>query len=267
MSYKIKIPSKHTPLDEAQFLSRMERFWLTAEEYRRGIVVGLFVVCAAIGIVAWIVWYDMQQNQEALTLHEDATRFFNVRPSDKPEQADKNLKKAISLYQKVVQDYPRSSIAPQSLYGLGIAFAQGNRLPEALESYQKYVSQYRGNESMVALAYQRMAYAWLLEGNRDKAEKAFTSVLSLPGALNKDQALYELGKLEEAQSRPEGALARYQDLLDHYPRSPMAGEARVRIKALSVDGKGKGASPGEKEDPTEDSAEEKETAESPSTPE
>jgi TolA-binding protein len=52
--------------------------------------------------------------------------------------------------------------------------------------------------------------------------------------LNKDQGMFELGKIEEARSRPEGALARYQDLMKTYPNSPFAGEASVRIKSLEA---------------------------------
>jgi tetratricopeptide (TPR) repeat protein len=79
-----------------------------------------------------------------------------------------------------------------------------------------------------------LAYAYLLQGDRAQAIKTFSAVLDVPGALNKDQALFELGKLEEAQSRPEGALARYQDLTRSYPNSPFASEAAIRIKALEV---------------------------------
>ena len=53
-------------------------------------------------------------------------------------------------------------------------------------------------------------------------------------ANNKDHALFELGKLEQAQSRPEGALARFQELIDRHPYSPLANEASIRIKALAA---------------------------------
>ncbi|MER3425099.1 MAG: hypothetical protein C4293_19595, partial [Nitrospiraceae bacterium] len=43
-----------------------------------------------------------------------------------------------------------------------------------------------------------------------------------------------LGKLEETHSRPEGALARYQELMKDFPNSPFTGEAAVRIKALEA---------------------------------
>ncbi len=46
--------------------------------------------------------------------------------------------------------------------------------------------------------------------------------------------LFELAKMEESQSRPEGALAHYQDLMKSYPNSPFTSEAAVRVKVLEA---------------------------------
>jgi tetratricopeptide (TPR) repeat protein len=75
---------------------------------------------------------------------------------------------------------------------------------------------------------------YLLKGDRDQAVKALTSILETPGTLNRDQALYELARLEESQSRPEGALAHYQELIKTYPNSPFTSEATVRTKIMDV---------------------------------
>ena len=101
----------------------------------------------------------------------------------------------------------------------------------AIEAYQRFSVSYGTNTMLLVMVYQRLGYAYLLKGDHEKAVKAFSAALDVPGALNKDQAMFEMGKLEEAQSRPEGALARYQDLLKSYPDSPFAGEATVRADA------------------------------------
>ena len=88
---------------------------------------------------------------------------------------------------------------------------------------------------------QRLAYSYLLKGDREQAAKAFTAIVNSPGALLKDQALFELARLEESQSRPEGAIAHYQELIKTYPTSPFTSEATIRTKVLDV--KSKEASP------------------------
>jgi outer membrane protein assembly factor BamD (BamD/ComL family) len=43
-----------------------------------------------------------------------------------------------------------------------------------------------------------------------------------------------LARLEESQSRPEGALAHYQELIKTYPNSPYTSEATIRTKVMDV---------------------------------
>ena len=234
MGYRIKVNSRGEPVNEAQLLSGIERFLFLVQENRKPILVGsvtLLLVAAA--VVAMII-YDRRQAEQALDLTLQASRLYVDRPGDKPAKADDNLKQAITLYHQVIERYPRSPAAQLALYHLGNALVQINDLGGAIEAYKKYIAGYGANKMMLGLVYQRLAYAYLLNGDREQAIKAFSAVLDVPGALNKDQALFELGKLEEAQSRPEGALARYQDLTKIYPNSPFASEAAIRIKALEV---------------------------------
>jgi tetratricopeptide (TPR) repeat protein len=87
---------------------------------------------------------------------------------------------------------------------------------------------------MAGLVQQRLAYVYLHKGDRDKAVKALTGILETPGTLNRDQALFELARLEESQARPEGAMARYQELIKTYPNSPFTSEATIRAKILDT---------------------------------
>lgn len=234
MTYRIKSPLKKSPVDEAQFLTSMERFWLAAEEHRRGILAGVGVLILAAGILGWAVWYDRQQAQLAFELDREAARFYATRPPDNAKQAVENLQKAIGLYRRVVKEFPRSQVAPHSLYRLGLALEEDRKAAGAIEAYEKFLIKYGDNEPLLGLVYQRLGYAFLLKGDTDKAEESFASVLAVRGALNQDHALFELGKLEEAQSRPEGAVARYQELVEAYPHSPLAREVEVRMNALGV---------------------------------
>lgn len=243
MSYRIKLDSKDVPVDEAHLLSRMERFILHVQDNRRQVLIGLVAVLAVVAAVLAVVWYDHRQAGQAVELHHQATSLYIDRPIDNLSKADENLKQAIVLYRQVVEQYPRSPTTPLSLYYLGNALVQANDLNGAIEAYKKFVARYGANKVLLGMVYQRLGYAYLLNGDREQAVKALSAVLEVPGALNKDQMLFELGKLEEVQSRPEGALARYQDLNKSYPYSPLASEAAVRIKALEVKKTPAGGSP------------------------
>jgi tetratricopeptide (TPR) repeat protein len=234
MSYRIRLPSKSEPIDQSHLITGLERFWLTLQQNRSAVVVGIFVVCAAMAIVAGVLWYDHQTSQKALALYREATEHYLTRPADQPQQADQNLKQAIAMYRQLVQEYPRTSVAPVALYQLGNAFVQINDFDAAIDAYRRFVLLYPNHTTVLSLVQQRLGYAYLLKGDREEAVKAFSAVLDIPGALNKDHVLFELAKLEEARSRPEGALAHYQELMKSYPNSPFASEAGVRSKVLEV---------------------------------
>ncbi|WP_447979506.1 tetratricopeptide repeat protein [Candidatus Nitrospira bockiana] len=234
MSYRIRIPTKSTTPDEAQLLSGMERLGLWLQEHRAPVVIAVAVVVIAGLIIGGIVWFDQRNRERARDLEREATALYLDRPIEKPEQAEQNLKEAIARYRQVLEQYPRTSSAPLALFHLGNALMDAKDLTGAIDAYQKFLAAYPDNKPLLGLVLQRLAYAQLLKGDVNSAVKSFTLALETPGTLNKDQVLYELGKIEESQSRPEGALARYQELMKSYPNSPFSAEAAVRAKALEV---------------------------------
>ena len=234
MSYRIKVPAKVDPLDEAHLLTGVERFLLVLQEQRRAVLVGLGVLLVAAAVVAGVIWYDYQTTLKARELDQEATLHYVNRPVDDPKKSHEQLAQAINLYKQVVDQYPRSPVAPLALFHLGNAQVLANEVDAGIETYKRFMLLHGSNTSLLGLVQQRMAYAYLVKGDRDQAVKAFTGILEIPGALNKDHVLFELAKLEESQSRPEGALAHYQDLMKNYPNSPFTSEAAVRVKVLEV---------------------------------
>jgi len=232
MAYRIKTVPKATVLDDAHLIDGFERIWLKVEEHRRAVIGGFLLAIAAVVVVGAVLYYNHLQDEKGVELHRQATQLYLIRPIGEPAKADENLKKAIVLYRQVVEQYPRARTAHLAMYELGNALVQANDLAGAIEIYQKFLATHQSNVSLLGLVHQRLAFAYLLNGDREQAVKHLQTVVELPGVMNKDQALFELGKLEEAQSRPEGALARYQDLTKTYPASPFAAEADIRIKAL-----------------------------------
>ena len=234
MSYRIRVPAKDDPLDEAHLISGVDRFLHVLQEQRRALLVGVGVVLVAGAVVAGVIWYDYQSTLKARELDQEATLHYLNRPADDPKKSQEQLAQAINLYQQVIDQYPRSPVAPVALFHLGNAQVLANQVDAGIETYKRFMLLYSSNTSLLGLVQQRLAYAYLAKGDRDQAVKAFTGILEIPGALNKDHVLFELAKIEESQSRPEGAIAHYQDLMKNYPNSPFTSEAAVRVKVLEV---------------------------------
>jgi len=234
MTYRIKIPPRSLPVDEAHLVSGLERWIQSLRDYRRPLFFGLALLVLAGGIVGGVLWYDTQTAKKAEDLEREATRHYLMRPADDPKKADANLKEAIVLFKKVADEYPRTPTGPLALFHLGNSLVQANELDGAIDAYKRFLLLYGANVSLSGLVQQKLGYAYLLKGDREQAAKAYAAVLQIPGALNRDHALFELARLEESQSRPEGALNYYQELVKSYPNSPLASEAAIRMKALDV---------------------------------
>jgi outer membrane protein assembly factor BamD (BamD/ComL family) len=234
MSYRIKVPAKTLQVDEAHLLSGLEHQLHRLHEYRRPLLAGLAVLVLAVGAVGGVFWMDRQASQKAQELEREATRLLMARSTGDPKNADNLLKQAMAKYREVIEQYPRTAIAPLAMFHLGNTQVQANELAAAIDTYQRFLLLYGGNPALGALAQQRLAYSYLLKGDREQAAKAFTAIVDTPGALLKDQAMFELARLEESQSRPEGALAHYQELIKNYPNSPFTSEATMRTKVLDI---------------------------------
>jgi len=184
-----------------------------------------------------------------------------IDPPDKPEQTQENLTKAADLYRQILDQYPRSTSARRSLFFLGNALMEQNDLQGAIETYEQFIEQYPDDGILLGIVYQRLGYAHLSNGNQDRAFAAFSKVLDLPQAVNKDQVLYEFAKLEEANENTQGALTHYKQLGAQYPNSPYFNEAALRMKILEPEG----ASPAEEEG-TENLGESEKAGEGKETP-
>lgn len=234
MTYRIKVPPRTLPVDEAHLVSGLEHWVFGLSRYRWPLIVG-FTLLVLTGAGIWgVLWYDGQNASKAQEIEREATRHLFARIGSDPQKAESNLKEAITLYKRVVDDYPRTPSAPLALFSLGNALTQSNQLDAAIETYNRFVSTYGAHVSLLGLVHQKLGYVYLLKGNVDQAAKAYLAVLDVTGSTNRDYALFELGRLEENRSRSDEALKRYQELMSTYKDSPLASEAAMRVKVLEA---------------------------------
>lgn len=139
MTYRIKVPPRSLPVDEAHLLSGLERLVLSLRDYRRPLLVGLSMLIVAGGIVGGVLWYDTQTAATAQALEREATLHYLTRPADDPKKADSNLREAIALFRKVAAEYPRTPAGPLALFHLGNALVQANELEGAIEAYKRFL--------------------------------------------------------------------------------------------------------------------------------
>lgn len=232
MTYKIRHISKQVGAENPQFLSRSERMWLFAELHRRTLITGIVVAIAVVILLGALYLVQYQQEQEALALEHQAAQAYLDRSLVDVDTATEKLQEAITLYRRIIQEFPRTASARSAWYMIGNALAEQDDHAGAIEAYQHFIDQAGNPPALLGLVYQRLGASHLANGEREKGINAYTQVLEMPQTLNKDQVLFELAKLEEHEKRNDEALARYKQLLDEYPNSPYASEATLRVKIL-----------------------------------
>jgi outer membrane protein assembly factor BamD (BamD/ComL family) len=202
--------------------------------YRWSIVVG-FVLLFLLGGGIWgAFWYDAQNANKAQELEREAMLHLFTPAANDPQKAAANLKEAIALYKKVVDEYPRTPTAPLAQFSLGNAYLQSNDLASAIEAYNRFITTYGSHVALLGLVHQKLGYAYQLKGDLDQAAKAYSTILEIPGAMNRDYALFEVARLEENRSKPDEAVKHYQDLMKTYPTSPLTSEAAMRVKVIEA---------------------------------
>ena len=234
MTYRIKVPPRTLPVGEEQLVSGLEHWLIGLKSYRWSLIIGC-VLLFLMGMGLWgLFWYEEQNASKAQELEREATSRLFTRPSNDPQKAAANLTEAIALYKRVLDEYPRTPTAPLVQFSLGNAFLQSNDVDSAIEAYKRFTSTYGSNTSLLGLVYQKLGYAYLVKGDFDQAAGAYSSILDMPGAMNRDYALFEVARLEENRSKPDEALKHYQELLKTYPNSPLTSEAAVRVKVIEA---------------------------------
>ncbi|MDE0144506.1 MAG: tetratricopeptide repeat protein [Nitrospira sp.] len=232
MTYKIRHISKQVGAEVPQLLSRSERMWLFAELHRRALITGIVVAIAVVILLGALYVVQYQQEQEALALEHQAAQAYLDRSLVDVDTATEKLQEAITLYRRIIQEFPRTASARSAWYMIGNALAEQDDHAGAIEAYQRFIDQAGNSPALLGLVYQRLGASHLASGDREKGITAYTQVLQMPQTLNKDQVLFELAKLDEHEKRNDEALARYKQLLDEHPNSPYASEATLRVKIL-----------------------------------
>ena len=235
--FKIKKNRKEMTTDPAHLVDSVGQAARQARANMRWLLAGIAVAVIAGAAVGGFLWVRQQDERAAADLLHEATRSASERSllgGPPPTRSAEESQKAVVTFRKILTDFPRSSVAPQAAYLLGNTLSDLKEWDGAVRAYEGFLRRYGTHRSLVPLVYQRMAYTQLAQGKIEEAEKTLAAVVQINGAPNRDQALFELGKIDEILKRPEGALAHYQEIVKDHPSSPFAAEASVRIKTLDA---------------------------------
>jgi tetratricopeptide (TPR) repeat protein len=239
MAYKIKVASRPVT-DEQAALHWLDRWVIWEAKQRRWLwplVIGLLVLGLIGGAGGGWWWW---QNHQAVLLAGQAAEFYPA-PTEaasptpegqkKPAVADQ-CAKALPLYQQITERYGHSRLAPLAGYYQANCQVELGKTDDAIALYKRIVGQYGLTNESAQLAALRLGYLYAGRGDRAQAIEQFQNLSRESTALNRDQALFEVGRLQEEGSNRDAALTAYRSVQKDFPKSPWSSEAATRIKAL-----------------------------------
>ena len=144
---------------------------------------------------------------------------------------------------RLVNSYPRSELAPEAQYLTGVSYEQMDRLAEAFAAYKKGVEIYPFSARFKDAIEREFAIGEILfSGKRlkligpvslpslDKAIEVYQHIVDqAPYGDYGSRAQFRLGECYRKQQRYEEASRAFQRLLDEYPNSPLAEQAKYNM--------------------------------------
>lgn len=234
MGYKIKdLANKHPMVEQAQFLSSKERFLFFVEENRAMVWGAIFLVLVTIVAIVTLSWLSDDNQKHAWELEGKAQTVYLDRPMDDIKKSQENIKKASGMFKDILEQFPGTPSAGVSSFLLGNSLMEEKNYQGAIDVYTAWGEEYGQNHILAGLVQQRLGFAYLLNNDRQAAMKAFDVVLTNPYALNKDQVVFELAKIAEADENIAEAVVQYKNVIQEFPLSPFASEAALRVKVLA----------------------------------
>jgi len=253
MAYKIKVTQKSIVTDPIAAIHWLDR-WVAWEATHRRLLWPLVIGTLLIGLAAgggWGWWW--WQNRQAAQLAGQAAVYYPapteaVKPTPAGEQQKSPLAdhcaKALPFYQQITDRYDHSRLAPLALYYQANCQVELGKLDEALTLYTRVVDRYGPANEASQLAALRLGYLYANRGDRTRAIQQFQQLSQQLTAANRDEALFEVGRLREEENDRAAAITVYKTVQKDFPKSPWSSEAAARIKALSGESVTQPATPG-----------------------
>lgn len=163
--------------------------------------------------------YTLEEEQYAVA------RFYSADASLKMGEIDI----ASAGFEFIVNNINWSKFREEALFTLGLIYFNENSFSKSRERFVKLLNEYPGGEHTGTAFYwigESYAKENRLEDAIDFLERA---VVEKQGNRFKDYSVYTLANVYERTGDYEKAVKYYDDLLTHYPESPLANQAQVRI--------------------------------------
>jgi len=188
------------------------------------LVYALLIFVLIVIIVGAFVVYHRASVAKAEKMEYEGFRIFTGATATQYASPADRFKDALAKFKASFAE--RKS--PTALLNIANCYYELGNLDETLKTLKELTDEY-SDPKITSLAYYKTAITYIRKGDLNSAVNTFGIISSIKDAPLQDMALLESGKTLESMGRSEEAKAKYNELINKYPKSPLADEARWRL--------------------------------------
>jgi lipopolysaccharide biosynthesis regulator YciM len=217
---------KKIGLEEEEVKSRaLETIRLLQQ--KRKVLIYVVVVFGILSILAAsMIIYSSYLKKRAYDLELEGYRYYYNLNLTSPMSDEQRWKKSLELFQKAVN----IKSTPVAMFYIGNCYFKLGDYNNAIKEYNRFIDEYRDNEEILPLVYQKLASAYIKIGKDDDALKTLSSLAQFKKGAFRDTALILQARYYESKGEIEEAQKRYEELVRDFPLSPWGLEARRKLE-------------------------------------
>ena len=216
-----KRKTKKTEPKEEKVKGAIERSLDALKKKKRNLIIVLLVLgTAAVAVISFMI-YSSSTTKKAYSFERDAFKYYyNIDLTD-----EERLTKSLELFQKSIEVKPTA--IPQ--FYIGNCYFNLGDYDNAVKAYNEVIDEYKNNDSLLPLVYQKLASAYVKNGKNNEAIKTLNALAQFKNGIFKDTALILMARLYERTGKTEGAMEKYKELVKDFPFSLWTDEAMKKI--------------------------------------
>jgi len=210
-----------------EFISFSSRLLESAIKYKVQISFALSIIVLLVIVVSGIRYFSNKAENRAFALLDQAIIGYNFIVKDSgPEKAYQNISQNFDF---IIKKYSRRDAA--KLAGLiyaNICYNAGD-YEKATALYNKSLQDFKNYPSINTFILSGTGYNYEEKNDYKNAVKCFEIIVSQSGAIMKDQALFNLGRLYATMGENEKSIAAFKKIISDHTDSIYIELARERV--------------------------------------
>lgn len=231
MAHKMKITKKKLKQPD-EFITLTERGLLFLSHHLKQVAFGASVVVIVLLVVFAFRWWDREKEAKASEKFNSGIALLQKANSPYQEGTSAEFKNALTLFEEVIRQFPRTSSGKIALLHKGNLHLRLSEFEEAIKAYETLLTKSGIEKVYHSFAMEGLGYAYEGKKEYEKAHQAFKRALEKGKTFQLADAHWNIGRLCEKLGKNEEALENYKAYLKVAQKSQRSQLVLRKISSL-----------------------------------